>query len=166
LTEIARTTTGRTPIGTVRDWLTALGVLTADTGSRAEADMKLRAYVPLLQDAFPAAAFTQASLQFVAEQCRYFPTYADVVLHLRTHWRATRPTPVALPPPAPIRQRPPPTPDEIAHVERVTAETVAALRSSAQPVVEYRHPGPRYASPAELDRLNPLPGGRKRDAAT
>ena len=49
--------TKRAPLGTVREWTIALGVLTAGNMTRAEAEMKLRAYVPLLQDQFPAGAF-------------------------------------------------------------------------------------------------------------
>ena len=40
--------------------------------TRAEAEMKLRAYVPLLQDHFPPGAFTQVSLHHVARQCKWF----------------------------------------------------------------------------------------------
>jgi hypothetical protein len=144
--------------------LQSLAVLCAITMSRDEAEMRLAAFLPLLMDRFPDGAFTQASLEHCATRCaKGFPTYAELAGYLSEWWKANRPTPPALPPP-PIRQRPPPTPEEIAHVEQVTRETIAALRSSAQPVVEYRHPGPRHATPEQLDRLNPLPGGRKRHA--
>ena len=159
----------RTKVGTVREWTIALGVLTAGNMTRAEAEMKLRAYVPLLQDNFPPGAFTPELLHHVASQCKFFPAYAEVIDHLRDWWRANRPQLPALPPPPPIRQRGEPTPEEIEHVTRVVAETIAALRASAQPVADWqtaRTPKPSYLLPAQLDVLNPLPNGRKRTDAT
>lgn len=155
-------TTKRPPVATVREWTIALGVLTSGNMTRGDAEMKLRAYVPLLQDQFPVGAFTPASLHHVAAQCKWFPSYAEVVEHLRGWWRDHRPAPPALPPPPPIRERDEPTPEEIAHVERVVAETVAFLRSDAQPIEDRPRPGPRYLTPQQLDALNPLPNGRKR----
>jgi hypothetical protein len=125
--------------------------------------MRLGAFVPLLMDRFPDAAFTTASLEAVAARCvKGFPTYGELAAYLADWWRANRPAPPALPAPPPIRQRAEPTPDEIEHVTLVTRETVAALRSIAQPEVAYRHPGARYLSPGMLDLLNPLPNGRMR----
>jgi hypothetical protein len=52
-------------------------------------------------------------------------------------------------------------------VTRVVAETIAALRASAQPVADWqtaRTPKPSYLTPEQLDRINPLPGGAKRYA--
>ena len=72
--------------------------------------------------------------------------------------------PPALPAPEPIRQRGEPTPEEIEHVTRVAAETIAALRSSAQPLEDRRSAGPRYLTPEQLDRINPLPNGARRYA--
>jgi hypothetical protein len=127
--------------------------------------MRLAAFVPLLMDRFPDAAFTPASLEHCAAQAvKGFPTYGELAAWLADWWRQHRPAPPALPPPPPIRQREEPTPEEIEHVTRVTAETVAFLRSSAQPVEDRRSPGPRYLTPEQLDRLNPLPNGRKRYA--
>ena len=158
----------RTKVGTVREWTIALGVLTAGNMTRAEAEMKLRAYVPLLQDNFPPGAFTPESLHHVASQCKFFPAYAEVIDHLRDWWRANRPALPALPPPPPIRQRGEPTPEEIEHATRVVAETIAALRASAQPVADWQasslRPKPRYLTPEQLDRINPLPNGAKRHA--
>jgi hypothetical protein len=157
--------TGKPLVGIVREWVIVLGVLTAGNMSRAEAEMKLRAYVPLLQDQFPAGAFTQESLHAVAAQCKWFPSYAEVIQHLRGWWREHRPAPPALPPPAPVPPRQPPTEAEIAHVHACVQQIIANMRS---PFAERSDmPGPvqpRYASPELLDRINPLPGGRKRHA--
>jgi hypothetical protein len=152
-----------THVPVVRQWCQSLGVLSAVSITRQEAEMKLAAYVPLLVDRFPDAAFTTASLQHVAAHAvKGFPTYGELAAWLAGWWKDNRPLPPALPAPPPIRQRDEPTPDEIAHVERVVAETIAFLRSSAQPIEERRPPGARYLTPEQLDIVNPLPNGRKR----
>jgi hypothetical protein len=152
-----------THVGKVREWCQSLAVLTAVSMTREEATMKLGAYIPMLMRDYPDAAFTTDSLNHVARQCiKGFPTYPELANYLSAWWRDHRPLPPALPPPEPIRQRGEPTPDEIAHVERVTAETIAFLRSSAQPIEERRPPGARYLTPEQLDIVNPLPNGRKR----
>jgi hypothetical protein len=154
-----------THLPVVRQWCQSLGILSAVSISRQEAEMKLAAYVPLLLDRFPDGAFTTASLEYVAARAvKGFPTYGELAAWLADWWRANRPMPPALPAPEPIRQRGEPTPEEIEHVARVAAETVAALRSSIQPVEDYRRPAPRYLTPEQLDRINPLPGGAKRYA--
>lgn len=160
----------RPKVSDVRNWLTALGVLTAGNMTRAECEMKLRAYVPLLTDRFPPAAFTRASLEHVAAQCRFFPAYGDVVNFLADHWKSVRPLPPALPPPEPEPERDPPTPEEVAHVEALVAECIASLRaaalyaeaSSAKLEVAVEWDRARHLTPEQLDRLNPLPNGRKR----
>jgi hypothetical protein len=160
--------TKRTHVPVVRQWCQSLGILSAVSISRQEAEMKLAAYVPMLLERFPDAAFTTASLEYVAAQAvKGFPTYGELAAWLGDWWRANRPALPALPPPPPIRQRGEPTPEEIEHVTRVVAETIAALRASAQPVEEWRTartPKPSYLSPEQLDRINPLPNGRKRHA--
>jgi hypothetical protein len=158
----------KVPVNKVRLWCSSLGVLTAVSISRQEAEMKLAAFVPLLQDRYPADAFTTASMEHVARQCvKGFPTYPELCMHLSDWWRAHRPAPPALPAPPPIRQRAEPTAEEIAHVERVTREIVAALRSSAQPVEDRRQLGASHLSPGVLDEINPLPNGwRRTHAAT
>jgi hypothetical protein len=164
----------RAKVDDVRKWITALGVLTAGNMTRVEAEMKLRAYVPLLQDRFPPAAFTQSSLEAVASQCRFFPSYADVAAHLADWWRDHRPAPPALPPPPVEPPREPPTPEAIAYVHQRVREIVATLR--APPLYAEQQSGglddeddlrarPRYLDPALLDQINPLPNGRKRTDA-
>jgi hypothetical protein len=154
-----------THVRTVREWLTSLGILAAVSLPREEAQMRLAAFLPLLMDRFPDAAFTTSSLEHIAALAvKGFPTYGELAAWLADWWRANRPAPPALPAPPPIRQRDEPTPEEIAHVSRVAAETIAALRSSAQPI-EDRRPVPRYLTPEQLDEINPLPNGRKRSGA-
>jgi hypothetical protein len=149
----------------VRQWCVSLGVLTAVSVASEDADLKIAAYVPLLADRFPAGAFTSRSLEHVAARAvKGFPTYGELTQWLAEWWRDHRPpyTALAAPPPQPIRQREEPTPEEIAHVERVVAETIAFLRAGTQPVEERRPPKPSYMTPEQLDKINPLPNGFKR----
>jgi hypothetical protein len=156
----------RPPVATVREWTIALGILTSGNMTRADAEMKLRAYVPLLQDNFPAAAFTQASLHHVAAQCKWFPSYGEVVEHLRAWWNPRRPLPPALPPQAAAPSRPEPTPEELARIRALVEDMTARVRANADETVAGAPGfGPRYLSPGQLDAINPLPNGRKRVAA-
>jgi hypothetical protein len=144
--------TQQTHLPLVRKWCQSLGVLSAVSISRDEAEMKLAAYVPLLMQRFPEAAFTAASLDYVAGLARKgFPTYGELVGWLGDHWRDNRP-PLrqALPPPPSERPRDPPTPELIEHSARVVAEMTAALRSKDRPVEQSRWSGPNYLSPEQL----------------
>jgi len=154
----------RPPIATVREWTIALGILTSGKMTRADAEMKLRAYVPLLQDNFPAAAFTQASLHHVAAQCKWFPSYGEVVEHLRAWWTPRRPLPPALPPPDRPPPRPEPTSEELARIRALVEEVTARVRANADETVAGGSYGARYLSAGQLDAINPLPNGRKRVA--
>jgi hypothetical protein len=162
--------TRRAKVGDVRNWIEALGVLCCDNMTPTEAEMKVLAYVPLLQADFPPEVFTQDSLAAVAKACKYFPAYAEVHTHLSAWWRERRPIPVALPEPVPER-RPEPTEEEKARVSATVATIVAELRTTAiLRDTEGRSLPPEpprsralYLSPAELDIVNPLPNGRKRE---
>jgi hypothetical protein len=132
----------------------------------ADAELKLSAFVPLLLENFPRAAFTQASLHYVGSQCKFFPSYAEVITHLRAWWRENRPIDNALP--APLRrepepERPEPTEEERAYVRRRVAEITAILSDDAAELARPL-PGPRHLTPEQLDIVNPLPNGRKRHA--
>jgi len=156
----------RTHVGVVRQWLQSLGVLSAVSISRVEAETKLAAYVPMLMDRFPDEAFTTASLAYCAERAvKGFPTYGELAAWLSDHWRSTRPQLPALPPPPAPPPRPEPTEAEREHVRRLTAEVVAELSSSIQPG-EVGRPRPAYLSAGVLDTINPLPEGRSRVAST
>lgn len=156
-------------VGIVRQWCQSLGILSAVSASRNEAEMKLAAFVPLLVREFPDAAFTQDSLSHVARRAvKGFPTYGELVEWLAEWWRDNRPPSSlpALPPPDLPPPRPPPTPEELAYIRVRVAEAVAALHSSASDPRDDRPGfGPRHLSPGQLDALNPLPNGRKRAAA-
>ena len=155
-------------VADVRQWVVALGVLTAGNMTRVEAEMKLRAYVPLLQDEFPPAAFCQDSLAAVARECQWFPSYAEVARHLSAWWRANRPPlPKLDPPPAP-EPRQPPTAEERAAVAELVARVTRSLSVAAAAkgertlTLEPNRLRPSFLDPVTLDRLNPLPNGRKR----
>jgi hypothetical protein len=148
----------------VRQWCQSLGVLSAISISRQEAEMKLAAYVPMLLDRFPDGAFTTASLEYVAARAvKGFPTYGELATWLAEWWREHRPMPPALPPPDPPPPRVPPTAEESAYVRRCVETIVGNMRSPYAETAPER-PKPRYLSPAQLDELNPLPGGQKRHA--
>lgn len=162
---MSKLTVQRAKVGDVRNWVEALGVLCSDNMTPTEAEMKVQAYVPVLQDDFPPAAFCQDSLAHVARGCKFFPAYSDVHTHLSAWWRAHRPAPPrALPPPAPMQQREPPTEEEIAHVRACVQQIIANLhsRDSEPRFDEPMAPQPQYLTPWQLDRVNPLPNGRRR----
>ena len=151
-----------THVKVVRDWCKSLGILTAASMASGEAQAKMAAYIPMLMQRFPDAAFTTDSLQHCAAAAvKGFPTYGELAASLAEHWRANRPQPRALPPPAPRPPRPEPTDAEKEHVARATRELVAELAARMQPEPDVR-PTPRYLTPEQLDRQNPLPGGLKR----
>lgn len=155
-----------THVRVVRQWCQSLGVLTAVSISRPEAEMKLAAYVPLLQDRFPDGAFTADSLEHVARHCiKGFPTYAELAGYLSDWWRDNRPRPTALPPPPPPPKREPPTPEEIEYVHARVVEVVRALGPTRYADQDYAPAKPRHLTPEQLDQLNPLPNGRKRTDA-
>jgi len=133
-----------------RRWLIDLGKLTAARSSHDEAADFVASSAPMLALRFPNEAFNIRSLEAVAAECKYIPTYGELVALLRAWWQAHRPAPPALAPP-PIRQRGEPTPDEIQHVTRVVEDTIAALRSAVQPPEDHR-PVARCLSREQLNR--------------
>jgi len=129
--------------------------------------MRLAAYVPMLLDRFPDAAFTPASLEHVAAKAvKGFPTYGELASWLADWWRDHRPMPTAIAGPAkeapPPEPRVPPTPEETAYVRRCVQEIVGNMRSPQAEPDEPALRKPAYLSPAQLDVINPLPGGVKR----
>jgi hypothetical protein len=194
-----------THVPVVRQWCQSLGVLSAVSISRQEAEMKLAAYIPLLVDRFPDAAFNTASLEYVAFRAsKGFPTYSELAAWLADWWREHRPAPPRLAGPgtSASAQRDRETAalaedwDDPVGIRRRIADlqndpkwlgvlcglvyrhapqhlglfppaAIAALDSDA-PLsglsLPPERPQPRYATPAQLDQFNPLPGGRKRDA--
>jgi hypothetical protein len=118
-------------------WLLSLAQLTAVRLSHDEASAFIETTAPMLAMRFPNEALTPASLEAVAAECKYLPSYGEIVPLLRGHWQQHRPLPPLLPPP-PSRHRDEPTEDEREHVARLTAETIAALRSTEQPPEQRR----------------------------
>jgi hypothetical protein len=84
----------------IRDWLKALGSLTAATLNPQEATARLAAYAPLIAKEFPREAFSTSSLAGVARQCKFFPSYGELCGYLSEWWRENHHAPVALPAPA------------------------------------------------------------------
>jgi hypothetical protein len=121
-------------------------------------------------------AFTADSLNHVARACiAGFPPYPVLCVHLGEWWRGNRPLPPLLPaceaPPPPPRE--PPTDAERATVHALVQQFVSDVtyRERSYPTSralpdEPQPARPRYLPPDVLDRINPLPNGRKRaDAA-
>jgi hypothetical protein len=195
-----------THVPVVRQWCQSLGVLSAVSISRQEAEMKLAAYIPLLVDRFPDAAFTTASLEYVAFRAsKGFPTYGELAAWLSDWWRDHKPIPprvqLASPDmsataqldreqlalaaewddPVGIRRRIADLQNDPRwlrslcglvsrhapqHLGLFPPAVLATLGSDDAPLPPPppERPQPRYATPAQLDQINPLPGGRKRDA--
>jgi hypothetical protein len=156
-----------THIRVVRQWCQSLGVLSAVSISRQEAEMKLAAYVPLLFDRFPDGAFTTASLEHVAARAvKGFPTYGELAAWLADWWREHRPLPPLLEKPReapPLEARVPPSEEEIAHVRACVQQIVANMHSPfSERRDEAARPRAAYLSPGQLDIVNPLPNGVKR----
>lgn len=77
----------------IRRWLAHLGLLVAGSMPAEEARMRIEAFAPLLDDEFPAWAFTAASLQAVARGAKFFPSYAELTEALSGWLRGNRPPP-------------------------------------------------------------------------
>lgn len=84
----------------IRDWLKALGVLTAGNMSLAEVAAKVAANAALLS-AYPAWAFSPGSLDAMAREFKFFPSYAELSESLRYWARDNAPPQMALPSNAP-----------------------------------------------------------------
>jgi len=132
-----------------RRWLIQLGKLTATNISSDEASDYIDATLPMLEMRFPPAAFTLESLEHVAAQCKYLPTYGEIREHLSDWWRQRRPNQPA------VRYDPPPPPqphtaEERAHASWAASQAIAAIRSAAQPPEERRPPAPRHLTQEQL----------------
>lgn len=130
--------------------------------TREELATHLDKIVPMLADRFPVDVFCDATLEAVAAQaCHGWPGYGEIVEGLNAWWRGRKPF---TPEPRAERtpDRIPPTDEECAYVDRVIADWKAGLPLPPDPRPP---PGPRHATPQQLDILNPLPNGLKRYAA-
>jgi hypothetical protein len=68
----------------VRQWLVRLGRFTVSSISSDEAAAFVADMAPMLAERFSDASFTPRSLEHVAAECKYLPTYGEIVAHLRT----------------------------------------------------------------------------------
>jgi len=107
-----------------REWLVSLGALTAASLPVEDAKARVAAYLPLLLDEFPEAAFTKQSLAHVARSCKFFPTFGELCAALSDWWRTNRPAIAAADQDIPERLR-------VAHIpnrERVDVSEIGITR--------------------------------------
>jgi len=76
----------------VRRWLISLGQLTLAKGTPEDADDFVDTMAPMLAIRFPDETFGVVSLEYVAAECRYLPTYGELVALLRD-WKRQLPAP-------------------------------------------------------------------------
>jgi hypothetical protein len=100
----------------IRQWLIHLGDVLTVHVSDERATNFLDSFAPLLAMRFDDAAFTPVSLEHVAAQCKYLPTYGELVPLLQAWMREKRTASAyaALPPPRAESQEPyvpPPAPE-------------------------------------------------------
>jgi len=135
---------------TIRRWLVQLGKLTATSISSDEAADFVDTNEPMLAIHFPPAAFTLLSLEHVAAQCKFLPTYGEITERLGEWWRHQRPQPaITYEPPKVAKIH---TAEERAHASWAASQAISAIRSTAQPVEERRPPKPRYLTHDQLVR--------------
>lgn len=111
-------------------WIAMLAKLTSPMEA-TQAAQAFNAYLPMLES-YPDAAFTHASLDYVASECRYgVPTYGDVQKHLGAWWKRNRPQVPELPAPVPklpeLR-----TPEEADWAHRTTVRAMAELKAQGE----------------------------------
>jgi hypothetical protein len=76
----------------VQRWLIRFGRFTAARLDEADAAEFVEDFAPLLAMRFGDEAFTNVSLEYVAGECKYLPTYGELVAHLRD-WKRQLPAP-------------------------------------------------------------------------
>jgi hypothetical protein len=72
-------------------WLSDLANITAGNAPLADSKAKIGTLATMLAAKFPTEAFGRVSLDYVAQECRFFPAYADLIKHLGIWWRDHRP---------------------------------------------------------------------------
>jgi hypothetical protein len=73
-------------------WLIRLGRITAAKLDEIDAAEFVEDIAPLLAMRFPNESLTNISLEYVAAECRFLPTYGELVAHLRD-WQRQLPAP-------------------------------------------------------------------------
>ena len=108
-----------------QQWLAMLAKLTAPMDSTTAAQAFV-AYLPMLTD-FPDEAFCPASLDVVATQCGYAPSYGALRKALGEWWKQHRPPSAAIEAPPPPKPRIPPDDFERAAVSRSVREILTGF---------------------------------------
>lgn len=73
-------------------WLNDLAIITAGNAPLADSRAKVAALASMLATEFPPEAFCRDSLQHVAAECTFFPSYAELTRVLRG-WLKDQPSP-------------------------------------------------------------------------
>jgi hypothetical protein len=76
----------------VQRWLIRLGRFTAAKLTEADAAEFVEDFAPFLAMRFPDETFNNVSLEFVMAECKYLPTYGELVALLR-EWKQQLPAP-------------------------------------------------------------------------
>jgi hypothetical protein len=129
----------------VLDWLIALGQLVASNQPLAEVRERLMAYLPLLVERYDSRDFNQVSREFVARQCKFFPSYGELCEALdRWPKPAAKPLPQRFGPP-PEEFREPPTEAEKAAVHELVQEAIRGMRDAV--LAQERRASRSFAAP-------------------
>lgn len=156
-------------------WLSDLANITAGNAPLADSKAKIGTMASLLVTGFPADAFCRASLDFVAQECRFFPPYADVNKHLGNWCRSHRPQPAIAAPPADHyerynipKPRDPPTEAEMEYVAEVVRKLKmeTGYRQSAELAAAPKPPkAPAVMTDRQLLAMHEASGNTIRAAA-
>lgn len=73
-------------------WLIQLGKLTVAAKSEEDAEDFVETVAPLLARRFPNEMLTNISLEYVAAECKFLPSYGELIALLRD-WRRQLPAP-------------------------------------------------------------------------
>lgn len=122
------------------EWLLRLHAVTAGNSAGPEAAERVNLVAPMLAERFPLDAFTRRSLEHVAAENRFWPSYGELVASLSPWWRDNRPRPTALP--APPEPEPDPVGEQLTDEQRdqVLAEFRAAWTALRSELAERRLP--------------------------
>lgn len=63
-------------------WITDLATLTAGNAPLADSKAKITALTGMLGEQYPPELFTRKSIEHVARECKFFPSYAELVASL------------------------------------------------------------------------------------
>lgn len=129
----------------VRDWLVMLGRLVAGSMAADEVAVRLDAYTPELLERYDSRDFNQVSREFVARQCKFFPSYGELCEALdRWPKPAAKPLPQRFGPP-PEEFREPPTEAEKAAVHELVQEAIRGMRDAV--LAQERRASRSFAAP-------------------